>query len=170
MTDNPRLRSIASRLRTGTGMTVKVTGGDLTPRQAVFQLPPSKTHIVWLVGHLAWSTDSFVGPMLGRETTLPPAYRELFRFGTEPSADSNAYPALAELVEALQRVSEEAASHLESLDDSVLDQPVPEDSPAKDMFATIGAMLDMTAFHAGYHTGQIVLLRRAQGLPGGLGI
>jgi hypothetical protein len=56
------------------------------------------------------------------------------------------------------------------MSDSDLDTALPESPPVKELFSTLGALLGAAVFHAGYHTGQIALLRRAQGLPSGMGM
>jgi len=61
-------------------------------------------------------------------------------------------------------------ARLGSMSDGDLDTALPVSSPVKELFPTLGALLGAAVFHAGYHTGQIALLRRAQGLPSGMGM
>lgn len=142
----------------------------LTAENLVFQLPPSRTHILWTIGHLAWSRDRFLNGTLGATPVLPDSYGELFTFQTEPVADASAYPPLDEVLAQYQAAHEAGVARLGDMKDSDLARELPEESPIREVFPTVGALLGGTPFHEGYHAGQITLLRRAQGLEAGFGM
>ena len=48
-------------------------------------------------------------------------------------------------------------------------RPLPETHRFAKMIPTRGGVVSFTAMHTGYHLGQVSTLRRAQGLPSGMG-
>lgn len=164
------MQAFAHQTRTDARSVVLLTGKDLTERQIVHQIPPSNTHIAWILGHLAWDCDALTAPPLGRKPTLPQSWNKLFAYKIEPIAYPSHYPPLAELLATYQEVVEDFAAHLERTPDERLGDPLPEDHPLQATFPRLGDLLSANSFHTGYHAGQITLLRRAQGLRAGFGI
>ena len=147
-----------------------VLSDDLEVHHLMFQLAPSRSHILWNVGHLAYAFDRVVVPAIGLESQLDDSYVEKFGIGSQPVADVAAYPMLVELTEKIANIVGAVVARLGSMSDGDLETALSDSSPVKDLFPTLGALLGAAVFHAGYHTGQIALLRRAQGLPSGLGM
>lgn len=147
-----------------------VLSDDLEVHHLMFQLAPSRSHILWNVGHLAYAFDRVVVPAIGLESQLDDSYVEKFGIGSQPVADVAAYPVLEELTEKIANIVGAVVARLGSMSDGDLDTALSDSSPVKDLFPTLGALLGAAVFHADYHTGQIALLRRAQGLPSGLGM
>jgi len=81
----------------------------------VFTLPPSRSHILWLVGHMAVSLDRISAMALGVPFVLPESYAPLFGMGSQPVADAAAYPPFGELSEALARALEAAVGRFRPL-------------------------------------------------------
>ena len=152
------------------GLLKIVLSDDLQSQHLMFQLAPSRSHIIWNVGHLAWSFDQVVSPALGLDSQLDETYVGMFGIGSQPVTDIATYPSLQELTGLVETIVGSAVTKLDSLSDTDLATLLPETSPVKDLFPTLGSLLGATVFHAGYHTGQIALLRRAQGLPSGMGM
>lgn len=164
------VRDKAATLQLAGRMALRSLDGELTADQAAFCLPPSRSHILWLTGHLALSLDRMTALAIGGEMVVPESYMPLFGMGSQPQPDAAAYPSLAELKAALGKVLEAAASRILTLKDSDLARPLPETLPVARVFPTLGELLAGAVFHTSYHAGQIGLLRKAQGIPTGLGV
>jgi hypothetical protein len=142
-------------------------GLELAPEQTVYQPGQATSHILWNAGHLVWAMDHELIPSLGGQSILPESYHELFRIGSKPSADASRYPGIEEIIANFKKVSNNAILLLNSMTDEELSKPVWEGALIKEVFPTLGALLDAQGFHTGYHIGQISLLRRIQGTPSG---
>lgn len=160
----------AKQIRSMTQFLLGAVKDDLTPQQAVFQLPHSKTHILWIVGHITMGLDLMVSATIHRKPLLPEAHNMRFSIGTKPTANPADYPSLQEMIGNLVRVTEEVADHLEAQDDSILDQKIPEYLPFHMLGPTIREFLVKGDSHTGYHAGQVTMLRAAQGLSVGYGV
>lgn len=144
--------------------------GELNARARVFQAGKSFSHIHWLVGHMAWVMDGVAGSTFGRPVAMAVETGQQFGMGATPDPQAEGYPALEDLMREFDAAVVQTIDALETMTDEDLDRPLPEDSPAKDRFPTLGALLHGMVFHTAYHLGQIALLRRAQGLPSGFGV
>lgn len=170
MSDHELIASGVAGLAMSRQFVLGALGEGLTAENLVFQLPSSRTHILWTIGHLAWSRDWFLNGTLGAAPALPDAYGELFAVQTQPLADASKYPALDELLGQYQAAHEAGVAQLGDMRDADLARELPEGSPIREIFPTVGALVCGTPFHEGYHAGQITLLRRVQGLDAGLGM
>ena len=120
-------------------------------------------HAIWTIGHLAASMPFFAAVAGVTISPLPASYGSLFNAGTKPTANSSDYPPAAEVLATYKRATEEFIAAIERLSDADLAQPSPK---ADGGFATI--KLDGVAratWHEAWHTGQLVLTRKALGLP-----
>lgn len=167
---NSECTQLAGEIRNQTRMLLAAAKDDLAQEQAVFQLLPSRTHILWLIGHITVSLDYMVSVAIGRTASLPESYHAKFMFGVKPSGAPSDYPPIAQVIADLNRITEEVATFLENSDDSVLDRMIPVNLPFHMLGPTARGLTSKGTFHAGYHTGQITLLRAAQGLPAGFGL
>ena len=170
MADNNGLQAHSQSLAGVPVLLKTVLSDDLEAHHLIFQLTPSRSHILWNVGHLAYAFDRVVVPAIGLESQLDDSYVEKFGIGSQPVADVAAYPVLEEVTEKVANIVGAVVARLGSMSDGDLDTALPDSSPVKELFPTLGALLGAAVFHAGYHTGQIALLRRAQGLPSGMGM
>ena len=170
MAENSGIQAHKQSLAGLPGLLKIVLSDDLQSQHLMFQLAPSRSHIIWNVGHLAYAFDQIVSPVLGLDSQLDEAYVGMFGIGSQPVTDIAAYPSLQELTGLFETVVGSVLARLDSLSDADLANVLPESSPVKELFPTLGALLGAAVFHAGYHTGQIALLRRAQGLPSGMGM
>ena len=170
MAENSGVQAHKQALSGIPGLLRVVLSDDLQSQHLMFQLAPSRSHIMWNVGHLACAFDQIVSPVVGLDSKFDEAYVGMFGIGSQPVTDIAAYPSLQELTDLVETIVGSVLTRLDSLSDTDLATVLPESSPVKALFPTLGALLGAAVFHAGYHTGQIALLRRAQGLPSGMGM
>lgn len=132
-----------------------------------FQNVPHDNHPLWTLGHLATAYDWFAGLLDGKPSALSEADQKLFGSSSKPNADASSYPSF----DAVKALCDSAWSRLLSaanrLSEADLAKPTAKDSGG---FAkTRLAVLDRTAWHDGWHAGQVSTLRRSLGLPGLMG-
>jgi hypothetical protein len=144
--------------------------GEIDASARAFQAGESRSTIHWLVGHVTWAMDRVGRGPFGLKPELPAEYDSLFGMGTTPDPQAAGYPPLEKLMREFDASVEGLAEKIATLNDGDLDRPMPEDSPAKVRFPTLGALLHGTYFHTAYHLGQVSMLRCAKGLPSGFGV
>ncbi len=144
--------------------------GEIDATARNFQTGKSRSTIHWLVGHLTWSMDRVGRGPFGLPPELPAEYDALFGMGATPDPKAEGYPALEKLMREFDACVEGLAENIATLRDEDLERPLPDNSPANVRFPTLGALLHGMVFHAGYHLGQVSMLRCAQGLPSGFGV
>lgn len=149
-------------------LTMKVIE-HLTPAQWMHQVAPGANHIMFNIGHIALVDANFLAAAGATSRAVPSSYQALFNAGCQPSDSAADYPDPAEVVDVLQRVREELAAHLKALPDERL-LATAGDPRLADICPTIAHMPSFIASHEMSHTGQILLIRRALGLPGVLGM
>lgn len=141
---------------------------DLDASQWVQQVAPGSNHALFNVGHVALCDASFLRAAGGETDAVPERYAQLFEAGCEPQWDAAAYPPAAELVGVFGRAREALDAHLRGLGDERL-LAAPAEPRLADVVPTLAHLPGFIAMHEGTHTGQILLLRRALGLPRVLG-
>jgi hypothetical protein len=128
-----------------------------------WQASPTDNHPLWVMGHLA-STDAwFAGVMGVAGIKFPESWQPLFGMSSSPSADLAAYPPIAEVRALFDTNRQLLIEWFEGASDQQLATSLSE--------KTDGFALDpidfflKSAWHEGWHAGQIATLRRALGLP-----
>jgi hypothetical protein len=148
--------------------TETVLKGDLPEPARFYQTVPGTAHIHWLVGHVAFALDRITLTALEGTPALPETLQPQVGWGSKPVPDPGAYAnwdaQLGYLYDSLGRVR----SHVATLTDSDLAQPLPNGHPFAKFIPTRGNMIPFSGYHSCYHLGQVTLLRRAQGLPSGM--
>lgn len=141
---------------------------NLAPAHWMHQVAPGTNHIMFNVGHIAQSELGLLQMAGGSSRAVPASYKALFDQGCRPSADASGYPDPAEVVDVLQRVRTDLVAHLRALPGERL-----LEAPALDILVQVAPTLahlpGFIALHEGTHAGQVLLIRRALGLPGVLG-
>ena len=170
MAGNSQLLSFIRSIEQIRDLIHKAIGEDLTPEQSVFQISEGRGNIAWLAGHLTYSFDAYIGRALGKAGILPSDYAELYQMGSKPESDPEKYPPLEEVLQWLDQVVAGLCEFLESQTDELLSRSLPEGNPVRERFLTVGDLAWFAVYHAGYHCGQITLLRQAQNLPCGFGV
>jgi len=132
-----------------------------------FWSPPQySSHIAWQVGHVAVAQ---YGLMLFRQRgrrdsdgeLMSGSFRKLFAKGSQPTADRQAYPTPAEILDVLGRIHQQSLTELATWTDEHLDEPA---DPPHAAFETRYGSLLFCPQHEMLHAGQIGLLRRLMGL------
>ncbi|MBT8486414.1 MAG: DinB family protein [Phycisphaerae bacterium] len=136
---------------------------ETIPADKMFYQPvPTANHAAWILGHCAWCDDAFASSLFGTEATIPAEWKDMFGYGSEPSADASKYPAPAELKQAFVRCRETLMKQIEAMDDAKRSEPLPEDWAG---FApNYGALAAAIASHEGVHLGQLTVIRKGLGM------
>lgn len=132
-----------------------------------FDMPaPGTNHVAWQIGHLAASQVALIHVRcFGKDYDhcAPAGFREKFGKGSTPLADPSAYPSIADIRAAFDRIQTEALDLIAALSESDLDSPTGgEQHP---LFSTKQGAIATAALHETFHAGQIALLRRLAGKP-----
>lgn len=136
-------------------------GLEAKPTAQVANVP---NHALWTYGHLANTADWIRGTIDGKPASIKPEWDKLFGMGSKPVDDPRAYPSLAEVKKEYERTFKELVALTESHNDEQLSAPC-----AKDTGGFASSKLDAvikSAWHEGWHLGQLTDLRRGLGLPG----
>ncbi len=132
-----------------------------------FDMPaPGINHVAWQVGHLAASQVALIHVRCfakDYDRCAPAGFREKFGKGSSPLADPSAYPSVADIRAAFDRIQTEAIDLIAAMSESDLNSPAgAEPHP---LFSTKQGAIATTALHETFHAGQIALLRRLAGKP-----
>ncbi len=120
-----------------------------------------ETHALWQVGHLAHTYDWF-GTMLGKvDIKCPEGYDKLFGGGSKPIDDPLAYPSWEDVKEEFAKARDRFIKLAATTKDAL-------GAPSADSGGWISTKLmalDRTAWHNGWHLGQVSTVRKALGMP-----
>ena len=144
-------------------LTSKAIAG-LTPEQWIFQTAPEVNHILWNVGHIATSESSFLPMTGGTSRAVPAGYKDLFGTGSEPKPSLDAYPDPDEVVDVFNNARQELIGHFKGLSGAQLTAPT-EGDMMRQLCPTVAQILNFCVLHEATHAGQILVARRALGLP-----
>ncbi len=152
----------------------RLLGGVTQANYARFARPGGvemkSNHMAFVLGHLALYPArifTFLGLPPG-SAVAPSSYEGLFKAGVEcqDDPDGRIYPPLAELRSRFFDGYRAAIAAIESAPDEAFDPPNPVEGRPREMFPTIGAMLNFyVTGHVQVHLGQVSAWRRAMGLP-----
>ena len=120
-------------------------------------------HPLWVLGHLAVTEGSIPEILFGAQNPVEP-WKPLFDAGSEPKADTDAYPPFDEVLSKYRVLRAETLKLLDEMDDADLDKPTKNPPKgAEEFFRTVGQTLLLTALHQSFHSGQVADARRAAG-------
>jgi hypothetical protein len=131
--------------------------------RALFQLDDEYPHALWILGHLAVS-DEWVEAMIAPfESRLPSNYKTLFGHKSTPLPDAAAYPPFHEVVNHFERTRLQLIEAVHNADDDQLLRPLGDEGVrfAADPLDAV----NKTAWHEGWHAGQLSRIRRSLGFP-----
>ncbi|MBM4186776.1 MAG: DinB family protein [Gemmatimonadetes bacterium] len=143
---------------------------EFSEAQRRFQVAPGTATMHWLVGHTAFTIDRVAFSALEIAPGLPDSYQGLFGWGTKPDGTNAGFPSWDQNVADLNTAIDRFAGEIGKRTDADFALPLPAAHPFAKMFPNRGAVVPFTAMHTTYHLGQLSLLRRAQGLPSGIGV
>lgn len=125
--------------------------------------PRGGNHPLWVMGHLACSEGGITGMIRGDANPLA-HWMQRFGPGSEPTADSEAYPPFDEVFDAYRAARSRTLSLLESVGDAGLDA-APQTAPPqmREMFQTNADVFMLIPIHQEFHMGQVADARRALG-------
>jgi hypothetical protein len=137
---------------------------DFPAEKAAFQTSPTDNHLLWHLGHLAIDYHWFASALDGKPAGTTDEEKKLFGMGSKPVPDAKAYPPLSELRKRFDAGWERMAAAAESLRDEDGAKPTMIESGGflKDRLDVV----DKSAWHDGWHAGQLSGLRKALGLKG----
>lgn len=140
---------------------------DIPQDRYTYQPVASCNHVLWVLGHLAWTDDYFVSSQTGAPTALPEQWGKSMGMGSTPVGDASAYPPVATVMDKLAERREALLSWFKSLTAAQLAAPI---SGELAQFApTLAALMSNLACHEALHAGQISVIRKALGLRPALG-
>ena len=117
---------------------------------------------MWVMGHMAQSSDFIVSMVAGQQPQLPDHFNEHFASGTQPSDDRSVYPSRDELCQAVRQTRQRVISWVKSLDEAAAFTPVPDPLLP---FAPNAITVPFTIVaHDLFHLGQVASVRSALGL------
>jgi hypothetical protein len=123
-----------------------------------------ENHLLWTLGHLATFYSWAHSLLAGKPLDLPEGFAKKFGYRSTPVRDERAYPSLDEVLRVHDRAYGALITAAERLKAGDVLSP-----PAADAHGTADTRLDAihrSAWHEGWHQGQIAALRRALGLSG----
>ncbi len=131
-----------------------------------FQNTPNDNHVLWVLGHIA-CTDVWIGSQVGADIKVPESFSKLFGGGAKPTPSAKDYPAFAEIRSTFDQNRAKLLAWFASATEPQLSVSLKEKSGG---FANdpIDAILK-SAWHEGWHFGQLATLRQSLGLPNVLG-
>lgn len=127
-----------------------------------FQRTPEDNHALWVMGHLA-ITDAWLAGEIGIPgVSVPESYHKMFGMGSKPAANAAEYPSADEVRGVFSECRGAVLAWLESATEAQLAASLKEKTGG---FAddVLDAFLK-SAWHEGWHSGQLGTLRRAMGL------
>ncbi len=170
MVANPRCRAHIAAFQLIHRMAGRMFSQQFTPEQLVHRVGHSKSNIIWLAGHITWSLDVIVAPMIGSTAILPDRISAKFGIGIEPSDIPADYPEMPAMAGFFDAAMQEAIAALGKFPEEKLDSALPDGAPASRIFRTYDGLLHGSFFHTSYHLGQVQLLMRSQGMASAFGI
>jgi DinB family protein len=141
--------------------------GEVREEDRLLQLREGKAHPLWLIGHLANSTDLLgLSWALGIGPMLPEDYRKRFSpdfaGGLPVTIQAEDYPSWEEALDAYRRVFDRFLEGVRNVRDEDLDEkpraPVPVGF--EKLFSSVGACLRIMVMHDNYHRGQLGMLSK----------
>jgi hypothetical protein len=130
----------------------------VTEEQARIIPPQFNNNILWNAGHTLLTVENFLFSDTGRNSALPPNYKELFSRGTKPEDWTGDVPALRKIItELTEQRNRVRIAFAEKLDEPITAQyPFQVEPPP----AAVGDILSFAVYHEGTHTGSIRALKK----------
>ncbi len=128
-----------------------------------FQRTAADNHPLWVVGHIA-GTDAWLGSVIGIPgMSVPGDAHKLFGMGSKPLPSAKDYPPLADLVAAMDNNRKLFIDWYQNATDAQLGISLKE-ATGGFLSDPVAALL-LSAWHEGWHFGQVATLRKELNLP-----
>ncbi len=136
---------------------------DIPEDKFLLQPAPKANHVLWILGHLAWTDDYFLQELAEQKSALPDDWSARFGMKSEPSPDRSRYPDV-----------ETVRTHLHARREAWLawygqrspaELATPFTGELAGFAPNLGGLAHSLAWHEGLHGGQITVVRKALGLP-----
>jgi hypothetical protein len=129
----------------------------ISHEQSVLQPPFRGNCMNWVLGHLLFERQLVLG-WLGKEKVLPDEVLARYAYESEPiKPGSEGVLDLAELLAKLEEAGKEITDTLKAMDDETWQSVI------DDKGTHLWERLEFIAWHEGYHSGQLELLRQLAG-------
>ncbi len=139
----------------------------LKPDEIYKQITPETNHICWIFGHCASHMDFIFGELCQGKRLLSDEEQEHYAYDASKEIVIGEPPkSFGQLVETYLRISEDTFEYLKKLPEEKLREN-PEIDAGKEIKESLIQAIDRVALHYLGHMGQITLIRRAIGNPGG---
>lgn len=130
---------------------------------ACFQATPTDNHLLWTLGHLAATNGWFVTLLdANAKSNVPENYNALFGMESKPLPDAAKYPAFATVRKVYEDSFAQLVKVFEGLPESQMSSPVVGNG-----YGFCNSKVDVamkSAWHEGYHFGQVAGLRKVLGI------
>lgn len=133
-----------------------------------FYQPHDKAnHALWIIGHLGLADNMFASRFRENRANEPAGYKDLFWFGSEPSADRSRYPPVEEVLAYFRERRETLLKVLDELTEEELSAAAPGADEGGPMAGapSMGHAFHFVAYHEGVHNGQLTVCHRGLGNP-----
>jgi uncharacterized damage-inducible protein DinB len=125
--------------------------------------PRGGNHPLWVLGHITLVEGNVPHVLFGEPNPVA-NWAPLFAPGTEPRADTAAYPSFEEVLRTYRDLRERNLKILEEIGEDGLDRPtVAPPKGLEDVLGTAGKAFLVIALHQMSHRGQVADARRTAG-------
>jgi len=132
-----------------------------SPEDWVCRAAPGTNHPLWILGHIAYTQNAFVGMADPARSASREGYGKLFGRGSTPLDDASAYPPPDDMRAYLQERRGAFLEVLDGLDAEGLACPTPEGAPK--FLPDVASLFPMWAWHETIHSGQLSTVHRVLG-------
>ena len=123
---------------------------------------PGANHALWTMGHLATADEHFLQKIGNRPTTKFNDLQSIFFMKSTPSPNLKDYPPFEDVQTYFRDARERLVAYFRSLTPEQLSEPL--DSQMKQFAADRAMLMRSIAWHEGFHTGQLAVIRKSLGL------
>lgn len=128
---------------------------------------PGANHALWTLGHLATADEYFLDKIGSKPTTRFKELEGKFFMKSTPSPNMRDYPPFEELQTYFRDARERLLAYFRSLSPQQLTEPL--DSQSKQFAPDRATLMRSIAWHEGFHTGQLAVIRKSLGITPAFG-
>lgn len=155
-----------ARLKMWLDFTRKRTEGWLeafqSPADWVHQIFPDANHALWIIGHIGWVDNAFLGLIGCPEKRIDLGdMKTLFRIKSQPSGNAADYPDPATVLSMFRERRTGLLAELDRMNDADLDKPCGPGGP--DVLTDVASVFQLCSVHEATHAGQLTMIRRSLG-------